>query len=137
MSTTRSLLLVALIALASSCGADDASLVINLDRVEHPGGAILYVCGPFAGKCKTVPVFDSGDGRKQADVGVYVKDDTQRLELQVQLSAPASCGHFTVDFAMDQEIDIALEYSNNEAFTVGSCGSCQREILPCDWDNRL
>ena len=138
MSTTRSLLVAAAAALALSCGGKEADLTINLLRGGHAGGATLYVCGMAVGTpCKRVELFKANDGRDSTDVGVYVHDDTKRLDLQVQLSAPASCGHFTVDFAQDPVIDLAFLPSAMEAFTVSNCQSCLRQVAPCDYPARL
>jgi hypothetical protein len=138
MSTTRSLLALAAAALALSCGGEEADLTINLSRATHEGGAMLYVCGMAVNTpCKPVEAFKADDGRDTADIGVYVHDDSVRLDLQLQLSAPPSCGHFSIDFSKDRVVDVALSPSATDAFTVSNCQSCLRQVAPCDYPARL
>jgi hypothetical protein len=145
-STTRSLAGVALAALAALAGSScndggDASLVLELTRASHETGLFLYVCGEGpTSKCKPVEPFKSGSGKDSVEVGVFVKDASTKLNLQLQLSAPNDCAHFVVTFADDKVVPIALDALSpgpGAPFTIGDCGSCTVPIKPCTYGARL
>jgi hypothetical protein len=148
-STTRShagvapaaLAALAALALASCDEGADASLILELTRASHETGLSLYVCGESpASKCKPVQPFKAGAGKDSVEVGVFVKDASTKLNLQLQLSAPNDCAHFVIEFGRDKLVPIALDALSpgpGAPFTVSDCASCTVPVKPCTYGTRL
>ena len=142
MSITRSLAgatALALVALgALSCDTPDADLILEIHRGSRAGGVDLYVCGEGpTSKCKRFTPFTSDSSATLSEVGIFVDDATTRLDLQLQLSQPAACGHFFVTFAQDKVIQVQLDPAGADPFSVSDCGSCTAIASPCTWPGRL
>jgi hypothetical protein len=143
MSITRDLsrgVAAAVLALwAGSCGAPDADLVVDLQRGGRAGELDLYVCGEApTSKCKHFTPFAMGSTATSSQIGIFVDDDTQRLELQLQLQQPAACARFLVTFAQDKAIQVQLDASGAAAspYSVSHCGSCSAVMQPCTYPGR-
>ena len=128
--------LVALVAL--SCEGPAADLVVDIHRGSHQGGLTLYVCGEGpTSKCKRFTPFTFDTSQTLSEVGIFVDDATTRLNLQLQLSQPAACGHFFVTFAQDKVIQVQLDPSGSAPYSVSDCSSCTAVVSPCTYPTRL
>jgi hypothetical protein len=142
MSTTPDLARGAALALLAlvvvSCDGPDADLIVDIHRGSHTGGLELYVCGESpTSKCKRFTPFTSGAEATLSQVGIFVDDATTRLNLQLQLSQPAACGHFFVTFAQDKVIQVQLDPSGAAPYSVSDCASCSVIASPCTYPTRL
>jgi hypothetical protein len=142
MSIIRSLVRrvgVVLVWLAlASCGGREADLVVDIHRGGHAGELDLYVCGEGpTSKCKPFTPFAAGSSAALSEVGIFVDDDTTRLDLQLQLQHPTSCARFFVAFAQDKQIQVQLDPSGGAPYTVSDCASCTAVVSPCTYPTRL
>jgi hypothetical protein len=121
----------------ASCGGRDADLLIEIERRDHPGTLAVYICGAeLTSPCKRAEVFSSGDGVAALEIGVFVDDDTEEMDLNFQLGSPAACAHFHVNWTMDPEVKIALEPDGASPIHVLDCTTCTTPTLDCNYVGR-
>ena len=123
-------------ALLAGCGGREADLVIAIERGSHSGRVEVYVCreADTTTPCKHVVPLDTGDGRQKAEVGVFINDGTERLDINLQLGTPTNkCAHFTVAVGDDPQVEVQLDGAASVPFTLPDCDSCSAPDTTCTW----